>query len=638
MLEFFRRHSKMMMLLIFVVTVPSFVFFGVADYQSFTTNEVRLVNVNEQKITQADFNQSWTQRLNELRNTQGAEFDLSKVDTSEGRKAWLDTLINNAVTQEVAQNDNFSASDAMVRFALAQTPDFLENGQFSMQAYNRYLTSIGANSQQYEASVRAYEGLRLVSSPVVESVVVPSNTVAQLGSAMTEERTVRLHVFQNKDYVQSVNVSDDDLKTWYAANEKSFEVPTYVNLDYIILNQDAVMAQIKAPSDAELETYYQSNIARFSTAERRHVRHIQLADLATAEQVAAKAEQDPSQFETLAKEYSQDAGTKNTGGDLGVLARGDIPDLDEGVFSLAKEGITSPVKIADNYHVFQIVSIQAGSVKPFAEVKEDISKEVRLQLASERFATMATDLTNTVHEQRDSLQGVADRLGLQVQTVNGITRSGLLSKEQVGDQAAAGTALESMFSSPRVREAAFSAEVFAQGLNSGVIEISPSELLALRVKDKVDAHIPKLEEVKAQVTAKVIDAKAKELAAKAGEAELAQAQLDNSTVGFQEAMPVSRMASNLPETLLNKVMSAPVDKLPFYVGVDLDTGYVVARIESVNTENAELKNLFNQFQAPALGTVVANELNKAFAQNLRQKVKLEILPAAKQVIEGEQTQ
>lgn len=638
MLEFFRRHSKIMMILMFVVTVPSFVFFGVADYQSFTTNEVRLVNINEQKITQTDFNQSWTQRLNELRNSQGTAFDLSKVDTPEGREAWLDSLINNVVTQEVARSDNFSASDAMVRFALAQTPDFLEDGKFSMQAYNRYLTSIGANSQQYEASVRAYEGLRLVSSPVLESIVVPSNTVAQLGAAMTEERTVRLQVFQNKDYAQSVNVSDEDLKTWYAAHEKSFEIPNYVNLDYIILNQDVVMAQVKAPSDAELETYYQSNIARFSTLERRHVRHIQLADLATAEQVAAKAEQDPSQFEALAKEYSQDAGTKNTGGDLGILARGDIADLDEGVFSLAKEGITNPVKIGNNYHVFQIVSIQAGSVKLFAEVKEEVSKEVRLQLASERFATMATDLTNTVHEQRDSLQGVADRLGLQVQTVSGITRHGLLSKEQVGDKAAADTALESMFSLPRVREAAFSPEVFVQGMNSGVIEISPSELLALRVKDKVEAHIPKLEDVKTQVTARVVDAKAKELAAKAGEAELAQAQLNNSTAGFQEEMKVSRMAANLPEVLLNKVMTAPVDKLPFYVGVDLDTGYVVARIESVNKDNAELKNLFNQFQAPALGTILANELNKAFSQNLRQKVKLEMLPAAKQVIEGEKTQ
>lgn len=635
MLEFFRRHSKIMMILMFVVTVPSFVFFGVADYQSFTTNEVRLANINEQKITQADFNQSWTQRLNELRNSQGAEFDLSKADTPETRQAWLESLINNAVMQEVATKDKFSASDAMVRYALAQTPQFLDNGQFSMEAYNRYLSSIGFNSQQYETTVRAYEGLRLVTAPVIESIAVPASTVAQLGAAMTEERKVRLNVFQNADYAKEVSVSDDDLTKWYAANDKSFEIPTYVNVDYVLLNQDAVMAQVKAPADSELETYYQSNIARFSTAERRHVRHIQVADLATAEQVAAKAEQDPSQFEALAKEYSQDAGTKNTGGDLGVLARGDIPDLDEGVFALAQAGITKPVKIANNYHVFQIVSIQEGSVKPFAEVKEEISKEVRLQLASERFATLATDLTRIVHEQRDSLQGVADQLGLQVQTVNGITSSGLLPQAQVGAPAAAGSAVESMFTLPRVREAAFSAEVFAQDMNSGVIEISPSELLALRVKDKVTVHIPKLEDVKAQVTERVIDAKAKELAAKAGEAALAQSQLDNSTAGFQEEIAVSRMASNLPEALLNKVMSAPVDKLPFYVGVELDTGYAIARIESVNKENTELKTMFDQFQAPALNTILANELNKAFTANLRQKVKVEMLPAAQQVIQGE---
>lgn len=638
MLEFFRRHSKIVMILIFVVALPSFVFFGVSDYQSFTTNEVRLVNVNEQKITQADFNQSWTQRLNELRHSQGAEFDLVKADTPAAREAWLESLINNMVTQEVAQKDRFSATDAMLRYALAQTPQFQEDGKFSMQAYARYLSGIGYDSQQYEASVRAYEGLRLVSSPVLESVVVPNSTVAKLGEAMSEERTVRLRLFQNADYAKSVNVSDEDLKTWYSANEKGFEIPTYVNLEYVMLNQDAVMAQIKVPADIELETYYKNNIARFSTVERRHVRHIQVADLATAEQVAAKAEQDPSQFEALVKEYSQDVGTKNTGGDLGVLARGDIVDLDEGVFSLAKEGITNPVKIGNNYHVFQIVSIQAATVKPFAEVKDELTKEVRLQLASERFATMATSLTNLVHEQNNSLQGVADQLGLQVKTVDGITRSGLLNKEQIGDKTVVGTALESVFNLPRVREAAFSTEVFSQGLNSGVIEVSPSELLALRVKDKVEAHIPKLEDVKAQVTARVVEKKAKELAIKAGEAELAQVQLDSSTDGFQETMKVSRMVANLPEALLNKVMSAPADKLPFYVSTELDTAYVVARIESVNKDNAELQKLFNQFQAPALGTILANELDRAFLLNLRQKAKVEILPAAQQVIEGEKTQ
>lgn len=637
MLEFFRRHSRLVMILLVVLVLPSFVFFGVADYQSFTTNEVRLATINDQKILQSDFNQSWTQRLNELRSSQGAEFDLSQADTPAAREAWLNSMINSYVTQETAIKDRFSASDAMVRFALAQTPQFLENGQFSMKAYNDYLNSVGLTSQQYEANVRGYEALRLVVNPVLDSVVLPESTMQALESAMTEDRSVRLRIFSNSEFAKDVTVSEDELKQWYDKNKQTFAIPDYVNLDYVLLNQEAAMEQVKAPSDEELETYFNNNISRFSTPERRHLKHIQVADLATAEEVAKKAKQDPAQFDALAKEYSQDAGTKNNGGDLGLLKKGDIPDIDNTVFAIAQPGITDPIQVGNNYHVFQIVSIEQGS-KTFAEVKDQVSKEVRLQLASERFADMATKLTHLVQEQRDSLQGVVDELGLKIQTVDGITRGGLLSQAQVGSQAAADSAVQTIFASPRVRETAFSAEVFAQGLNSGVIEISPSELLVIRVKQKVAAHVPELAQVKEQVKAKVVEEKAKEVAQKTGEAALAQLQVDNATVGFTEVQHVNRIANRLPEQVLNTIMRAPVDKLPFYVGIGFDDGYIVARIEAVDKNNAELRKLFEQYQIPALAQIVGAEVGKGFAMNLRQKNKIEIFPAAQQAIAGEQKQ
>lgn len=625
------------MILLVVLVLPSFVFFGVADYQSFTTNEVRLATINDQKILQSDFNQSWTQRLNELRRSQGAEFDLSQADTPAAREAWLNSMINSYVTQETAVKDRFSASDAMVRLALAQMPQFLEKGQFSMKAYNDYLNSIGLTSQQYEANVRNYEALRLVVNPVLESVALPANTLQALESAMTEDRSVRLRIFSNSEFAKDVTVSEEELTQWYDKNKQTFAMPDYVNLDYVLLNQDAVMAQVKAPADSELETYFKNNIHRFSTPERRHVKHIQVSDLATAQEIATKAKQDPAQFDALAKEYSQDAGTKNNGGDLGLLKKGDIPDIDNAVFAMSEPGITNPVQVGNNYHVFQIVKIEQSS-KTFADVKDQVSKEVRLQLASERFADMATRLTHLVQEQRDSLQGVADELGLSIRTVDGITRGGLLSQEQVGSQAAADSGVQAIFASPRVRETAFSAEVLKQHLNSGVIEISPSELLVIRVNKVVPAHIPALAQVKEQVKAKVVEEKAKVVAQKAGEAALAQLQMDSATTGFTEVQHVNRIANRLPEHVLNAIMRAPADKLPFYVGVNFDDGYIVARIEAIDKNNAELRQLFQQYQLPALVQIVGEEIGKGFVMNLRHKNKVEIFPAAQQVIAGEQKQ
>jgi len=154
----------------------------------------------------------------------------------------------------------------------------------------------------------------------------------------------------------------------------------------------------------------------------------------------------------------------------------------------------------------------------------------------------------------------------------------------------------------------------------------------------VAAHVPELAQVKEQVKAKVVEEKAKEVAQKTGEAALAQLQVDNATVGFTEMQHVNRIANRLPEQVLNTIMRAPVDKLPFYVGIGFDDCYIVARIEAVDKNNAELRKLFEQYQIPALAQIVGAEVGKGFAMNLRQKNKIEIFPAAQQAIAGEQKQ
>lgn len=637
MLEFFRSHSRLMMIILFILVVPSFVFLGIADYQSFGTNEVRLVSVNEQKITQSEFNHSWTQRLNQLRQQQGSHFDLASTDTPENRRRWLDLMINNSVIQETARDDKFAGSDDMVRAALAQTPEFQENGQFSLAAYNRYLSSIGLSSQQYEASVRAYEGLQLVTAPVASALLTPDHTQKSIENAMTQERAIALRIFDKAEFANKVEVSDNDIKVWYEKNAKNtFEIPEYVNLEYVLLNKEAAIAHVPTPSDAELTTYYQSNIKRFSVQERRHIKHIQVADEATAQTVFDKIKQSPAQFDALAKEYSHDAATKNTGGDLGFLRKGDIPGTEDNAFALQQVGITQPVKLGNSYHIFNVVAIEGGEVKPFADVKNEILGEVTLQLASEKFAKMATDLTHIVQEQRQSLQPVAEELGLAIKEVKGVARSRLLSAEQVGKGAALGSSVEALFNTPRVRETAFSSEVFSQGLNSGVIEHSPSEFLVIHVKDKVATHVPSLDALKPKITTMVNNEKSLELAKKAGENFLSANTKDNQ--GFRDTINVSRIIGNLPDNVLNAVMQAPTDKLPVYVGATVEAGYAVARIEAVSEARPEVKTAFAQQVVPSLNIALGNEVNRAFEINLRGKHTIKILPVAEQVIAGEPVQ
>lgn len=650
MFEFIRTHQRIVLAALIILVVPSFVFFGVADYQSFVSNDVKLVAIKEANITQEQFNQSWRNRLDEMRMQSGANFDVAKVDTPANRRAWLNQLINAQVLQQEMIDGHFNATDNMVRNAIGSNPQFHENGVYSPQKYTEFLVRNGIRDIDYEAYVRQNLAYAQVLEPIAQSVSMPEKTLELLQSAMVQERAVRLKEFEISTYLPDVTVSDEDIKQWYDKNSKTLEVPRYVDAQYIILNQDAALKSVPEVSEADIESYYQSNIGKYTKQERRVVNHIQIkvpegADAATQEEilkkaqdVAAQAKAEPAKFSALAKQYSDDAGTKNLDGSLGLLARGDIPVLDEAIFSLTAPGVTDPVKVGNSYHIIQVASIDAGSVQPLSAVKSQVLEEIRLQLASEKFADLATGLVQQVNDDRSSLQGVADNLQLELKTVNGVARDLLLTAEQVGENAASASPDAKYFEAPRVREVLFSDEVLKQKLNSGVIEITPSELLVVRAVQEVPAAIPPLDAVRAEVEKMVRDEKAFEQAKLAGEQALKMLQENGepSSVGFGAETTISRLMGNqLPETMLNTIMNAPTDKLPSFVGTTTPNGFVIAQIEKVSEGNSEMKTLFTQFLQPGLETGVAAEIAQGVTSILRADHEVQIFPEAEKVILGE---
>lgn len=538
----------------------------------------------------------------------------------------------------------------MVRQAIASDPQFHDNGVYSYQKYNEFLSANNIRDIDYEAYVRQNEAFSHVLEPIAQSVSLPGKTLDLLQTAMIQERTVRLREFETSAYIQDISVTEDEVTQWYDKNGKALEIPQYVNAQYLILNQDAALKGVADVSDEDINTYYQSNIAKYSKTERRQVNHIQIklpesADAATQEEtlkkaqdVAAQAKENPARFSALAKQYSDDVGTRNLDGSLGLLAKGDIPALDEAIFSLAEPGVTDPVKVGNSYHIIQVVKIDAGSVQALADIKNEVEQEIRLQLAAEKFADLATRMTQLVNDDRASLQPVADELQLDIKNANGIARDGLLSEQQVGAGTVIGSADAKYFESPRVREVLFSDEVLKQKLNSGVIEISPSELLVVRVEQDVPAAVPPLDKVKAVVENKLKTEKAQQQAKEVGLEELKMLQEHGvaADTGFDQEIVVSRLSSNQwPAEMINAVMNASADKLPAFTGIETPNGYAIVQIEKVSEGNPEMKTIFTQFLQPGIEAGVALEVAKGVTSSLRKAHEVQVFPEAEKVILGE---
>ena len=234
------------------------------------------------------------------------------------------------------------------------------------------------------------------------------------------EYMVRLEVVKQKAASLNIAVTDYDVQTQiadilaqtFAGDQAAFDTKlkeqslTLVQLQASLKEQllmqkayEAATKDVTTVPDAEIQTFYDANKADYYTDETRNARHILISPITPAtttdpsattttttpteaDWTAAKAKADQVRaeiaagldFAEAAKKYSGDPGSKDGGGDLGTVAKGEmVAAFDAAVFSLAKDEISQPIKTEYGYHIIQVTEIIPAKQLTLDEVKADIS-------------------------------------------------------------------------------------------------------------------------------------------------------------------------------------------------------------------------------------------------------------------------
>jgi peptidyl-prolyl cis-trans isomerase D len=227
---------------------------------------------------------------------------------------------------------------------------------------------------------------------------------------------------------------------------------------------------------------------------------------ARAAELLEQLRKSPAEFAALAKKHSQDPGSAPQGGDLGFFARGAmVKPFEEAAFGLAKGTISDVVETDFGYHIIQLADIKAAREPSFEELRPKLEAELKQQQAQRKYAETAEIFANTVYEQADSLQPVADKLKLKIQTAQGVTR--IPQPNVVGALA-----------NPKLLEALFASESLQSKRNTEAVELGSNQMAAARVIEHQSARVQAFDEVKAQVRQRFVADKAAELARQEGQA------------------------------------------------------------------------------------------------------------------------
>src|SRR5215469_2854254 len=217
-------------------------------------------------------------------------------------------------------------------------------------------------------------------------------------------------VISSDDLRKTINPSDADLQAYFNKNAVRYKnaVPEQRKIAYFAFTPQQLPGGIPQPSQQEIQTYYNQHRSEYTAPETATSRHILIkldpgADAKADAAAKAKADdvlkqiQSGGNFAELAKKYSDDPGSKDTGGELGASQRGRmVPEFDNAIFN-QKIGETKIVKSQFGYHIVQVESRQAAHEQPLSEVAPTIQATLsreKIAQAEENFARQLTDEAN----------------------------------------------------------------------------------------------------------------------------------------------------------------------------------------------------------------------------------------------------
>jgi foldase protein PrsA len=160
-------------------------------------------------------------------------------------------------------------------------------------------------------------------------------------------------------------------------------------------------------SDKDIEDYYNDNKQQFSQPERRDVRVVLTKKLDKA-QDALKELQGGADFKKVAKKSSEDPATKDQGGQLLGITKGQQePAFDKALFSAPKDKLSGPIKTSRGYYIFEVSKITPATTQPLSQSKAGIRQLLISQKQQQSLDEFTTGFRNKWRDRTDCVKQYA---------------------------------------------------------------------------------------------------------------------------------------------------------------------------------------------------------------------------------------
>jgi peptidyl-prolyl cis-trans isomerase D len=477
---------------VIAIIVGPFAFFGIEQFRT-GGSDPTMAKVGDARITHSQYQARYDQQVQQLQQYLGENFQAEQITTPQFKRAVLDNMIQEQVLRQHVQDAGYRASDAEVFKAISVIPAFQENGKFSSEAYRSRLSQVGQTTTHFEQTVRDSLVIDQMRDGILESSFVTDAGAEGAWRLDDQQRWLAYVVFEPSKYQAAVKVEPDQVQKRYDQRKAQYMSPERVKVAYVELSLDS-LKPADAPAADVLKVIYEAEKGtRFSTPEERHARHILVnfgADKAAAKKKAeaiAEKVRAGADFGSVAAAESSDPGSKNKGGDLGLVKRGQmLQKFEEALFAMKPGELSPPVETEFGWHLIKLDDVREARVRPFEDpgVQQELLTLYRNRDAQRRFQEQSEKLEQVAFESPSSLEPAAKALGVEIKTTDWFTKAG---------------GGEGLAANKTVVDAAFSEDVLQNGENSRPLKAGDNKLVVIRKADHEAPRQRPLEEVAEQI-------------------------------------------------------------------------------------------------------------------------------------------
>ncbi len=376
----------------FVWILMGLLMLGLAGFGATSlTGTVRTVaTVGDEHVSVDEYFRELQREIRAIEAQTGQPMQISQAHEIGLDQLALSRLISTAALDNEVAQLGISIGDENLQDEIVQIPAFQGvDGNFDRETYRFQLEQVGLTDSEFESNLRKESARTLVQSAVMSGVEMPMALTQALSDYVLTRRSFTMATLASDVLETPVPApTDAQVQAYYDENTERFTLPRTKQLTYAILSPGALLDAIEVP-DEDLRRLYDQRADQYQQPERRLVERLVFPDEEAATQALAQFEVGTS-FEQLVRDRQLELSDV----DLGDVTREDLGEAADAIFAAEIDDVVGPLPSTFGPALFRINGTLAANSVSFETAEPELRQELAANRARRMIEAQAEDIND----------------------------------------------------------------------------------------------------------------------------------------------------------------------------------------------------------------------------------------------------